>query len=400
MRSIRPCLQRRGRGFPGCWAGARGPAAKQAETYLKQNPADVQMRFLQGVIAAEQRQSAQAIKIFTALTREYPNLPEPYNNLAVLYAAEGQERKASEVLEQAIRTNPSYATGAMRTWRSLCPHMAKRLAYGKGILQLDGSRQAIQPKLALITQIFPKQGGATTKVATEHAGRGGGGTAAKTGRKAKKPAAEARAANSRPRSQGVEAMTRQAEAKAAEVETGAGQAAQRSRPRKRPPQEKMAQDRRRAAEPAAKAGSGGRLAAHGGWPQRARQGVPAARKKAGAAFRFAGVERPPSRAWGQPLGRPGHGSLWMPYSDHFLPGRWQQPGQVEGAAPANASIGRASIVVTVGVNLQGLVDGDKATAQFRQYYASAPSNDNPARLALQREKGQCASPMKEPVADA
>src|SRR3989442_4984799 len=34
----------------------------------------------------------------------------PYNNLAVLNAAEGQERKASEVLEQAIRTNPSYAT--------------------------------------------------------------------------------------------------------------------------------------------------------------------------------------------------------------------------------------------------------------------------------------------------
>ena len=90
--------------------GKAPQAAKQAEAYLKQNPADVQMRFLQGVIAAEQRQNAQAIKIFTALTRDYPSLPEPYNNLAVLYAAEGQERKASEVLEQAIRTNPSYAT--------------------------------------------------------------------------------------------------------------------------------------------------------------------------------------------------------------------------------------------------------------------------------------------------
>ena len=50
--------------------GKAPQAAKQAEAYLKQNPADVQMRFLQGVIAAEQRQNAQAIKIFTALTRD------------------------------------------------------------------------------------------------------------------------------------------------------------------------------------------------------------------------------------------------------------------------------------------------------------------------------------------
>ena len=137
--------------------GKAPQAAKQAEAYLKQNPADVQMRFLQGVIAAEQRQNAQAIKIFTALTRDYPSLPEPYNNLAVLYAAEGQERKASEVLEQAIRTNPSYAT-AHENLGDLYARMASD-AYAKA-LQLDGSRQAIQPKLALITQIFPKQGGA------------------------------------------------------------------------------------------------------------------------------------------------------------------------------------------------------------------------------------------------
>ena len=52
-----------------------------------------------------------AIKIVSALTREYPHMPEPYNNLAVLYAADGQERKAAEALEQAIRTNPSYSSG-------------------------------------------------------------------------------------------------------------------------------------------------------------------------------------------------------------------------------------------------------------------------------------------------
>lgn len=129
-------------------------AAKQAESYLKQNPGDVEMRFMQGVIATEQKQSAQAIKIFSTLIRDYPNMPEPYNNLAVLYAADGQERKAAEALEQAIRTNPSYTT-AHENLGDLYARMASE-AYSKA-LQLDGSRKAIPPKLALITQLVPGQ---------------------------------------------------------------------------------------------------------------------------------------------------------------------------------------------------------------------------------------------------
>ncbi len=132
--------------------GKAALAAKHADDYLRQNPADVEMRFLRGVIATEQKDNAQAIRIFSALTREYPNLPEPYNNLAVLYAAEGQERKASEVLEQAIRTSPSYTT-AYENLGDLYARMASD-AYAKA-LQYDGSRQAIAPKLALITQIIP-----------------------------------------------------------------------------------------------------------------------------------------------------------------------------------------------------------------------------------------------------
>ncbi|MGC4441925.1 hypothetical protein ABXW85_23975, partial [Streptococcus suis] len=69
----------------------------------------------------------------------------PYNNLAVLYAAEGKERKASEILELAIRTNPSYAT-AHENLGDLYARMASE-AYSKA-LQLDSRRQAIQPKLA------------------------------------------------------------------------------------------------------------------------------------------------------------------------------------------------------------------------------------------------------------
>lgn len=134
-------------------------AAKQADAYAKNNPSDVQVRFLQGVIATEQGHNAKAIDIFTAISRDYPQLPEPFNNMAVLYAAQGQERKAVEVLESAIRTNPSYAT-AHENLGDLYARMASE-AYTKA-LQLDDSRPALQPKLSLITQIVPLQEGAAS----------------------------------------------------------------------------------------------------------------------------------------------------------------------------------------------------------------------------------------------
>ena len=65
---------------------------------------------MKGLILTEQGKPADAIKIFTGLTEDYPELPEPYNNLAVLYASQGQYDKARTALEMSIRTHPSYAT--------------------------------------------------------------------------------------------------------------------------------------------------------------------------------------------------------------------------------------------------------------------------------------------------
>lgn len=132
--------------------GKTSEAAQLIQSGLRQNSQDVQLRFLEGVVAAEQKKYDKAIQVFTTLTQDYPSLPEPYNNLAVLHAAKGDERKAAQVLEQAIRTNPSYAT-AHENLGDLYARMASD-AYAKA-LQLDNSRKAIQPKLALITQLFP-----------------------------------------------------------------------------------------------------------------------------------------------------------------------------------------------------------------------------------------------------
>lgn len=126
-------------------------ALVKADQYLAAKPRDPQMRFLKGVIQRDAGKSADAIATFTRLTEDYPELPEPYNNLAVLYAGQSQFDKARTALEMAIRTNPSYAT-AHENLGDVYAKLASQ-AYNKA-LQLDASNQAVAPKLALIRELF------------------------------------------------------------------------------------------------------------------------------------------------------------------------------------------------------------------------------------------------------
>ena len=109
------------------------------------------MRFLKGVIQTETGKSNDAIATFTQITQDYPELPEPYNNMAVLYAGQSQFDKARAALEMAIRTNPSYAT-AHENLGDVYARLASQ-AYSKA-LQLDGGNAGVQPKLALIRTLF------------------------------------------------------------------------------------------------------------------------------------------------------------------------------------------------------------------------------------------------------
>src|SRR5438128_5133423 len=67
--------------------GKMQPALDKAEAVLKATPKDPQARFLKGLILTDQKKTPEAIGIFTSLTEDYPELPEPYDNLAVLYAS-------------------------------------------------------------------------------------------------------------------------------------------------------------------------------------------------------------------------------------------------------------------------------------------------------------------------
>ncbi len=131
--------------------GKQAAALEKIETVLAVNPKDARARFLKGLILTEQNKSQEAIKVFTALTEDYPELPEPYNNLAVLYAAQGQYEQARKALEMAIRTHPSYAI-AHENLGDVYAKMASE-AYDKA-LQLDRGNKTAQTKLALIKELF------------------------------------------------------------------------------------------------------------------------------------------------------------------------------------------------------------------------------------------------------
>ena len=132
-------------------AGKSSDALNRADQYLATQPKDPQMRFIKGLILRDTGKTNEAIATFTKLTEDYPELPEPYNNLAVLYAGQSQFDKARNALEMAIQTNPSYST-AHENLGDIYAKLASQ-AYNKA-LQLDSTNQAVPPKLALIREIF------------------------------------------------------------------------------------------------------------------------------------------------------------------------------------------------------------------------------------------------------
>jgi tetratricopeptide (TPR) repeat protein len=135
--------------------GEHAQAMEKVNAYLAAKPKDAQARFLKGLIFAEQGNTTDAITVFNNLTQDYPELPEPYNNLAVLYAGQGQYEKAKEELEMAIRTNPSYAT-AHENLGDIYAKMASQ-AYDRALqLEKSNTNSNTKTKLALIHELFSK----------------------------------------------------------------------------------------------------------------------------------------------------------------------------------------------------------------------------------------------------
>lgn len=132
-------------------AGQADAALALLEQALALAPKDPQLRFHKGVLLAQARRDAEAIAVFTQLNEEFPELAEPYNNLAVLYAGQGDYDKARAALEAAVRSNPGYAT-AYENLGDVYARLAAQ-AYARG-QQLDPDNAELAPKLARLQALF------------------------------------------------------------------------------------------------------------------------------------------------------------------------------------------------------------------------------------------------------
>lgn len=131
--------------------GQTAQAEARLDASLATRPKDPQLRFLKGVMLTQSGHATEAIDVFLALVADYPELAEPYNNLAVLYAAQGRYDNARVALEAAIRGNPGYAT-AYENLGDVYARLAAQ-AYARAE-QLDATNPTLAPKLAQLQGLF------------------------------------------------------------------------------------------------------------------------------------------------------------------------------------------------------------------------------------------------------
>jgi len=126
-------------------------ARVKIDAVLAGNAKNPQARFLRGVVQADQDEPDEALVTFQALTEDFPELPEPYNNMAVIWAQRGQYEKARAALESAIASHPDYAIA-----HENLGDIYSRLAgaeYDRAVA-LDKINKSAQAKLVLIRQLY------------------------------------------------------------------------------------------------------------------------------------------------------------------------------------------------------------------------------------------------------
>jgi tetratricopeptide (TPR) repeat protein len=130
--------------------GASSAALQTIDSYLATHAKDAQMRFLKSVILADTGRPAEAAATLEEITQDFPDLAEPYNNLAVLRAATGDYARAREALEQALRLKPNYAT-ARENLGDVYAALAGA-SYAEA-LRLEPARSGVEAKLARVRTI-------------------------------------------------------------------------------------------------------------------------------------------------------------------------------------------------------------------------------------------------------
>ncbi len=83
-------------------------ALQLASAAAAAQPTNAALRFLQGVILIDLQRDAEALEVFTRLSQDFPELADPYNNMALLQARAGRWEHARAALETALRNDPGH----------------------------------------------------------------------------------------------------------------------------------------------------------------------------------------------------------------------------------------------------------------------------------------------------
>ena len=126
-------------------------AMVKLDAFLQDHPKDAQARFLQGLIFTGKSRNDDAIRVFQALGAEFPDLPEPFNNLAVLYAERGDYERSRQALVNAIRILPDYATAHENLGDIYAKLASQSYAHA---LRINGANDFVYAKLDLLKKLF------------------------------------------------------------------------------------------------------------------------------------------------------------------------------------------------------------------------------------------------------
>ncbi|WP_286237166.1 tetratricopeptide repeat protein [Neptuniibacter halophilus] len=129
--------------------GQHQAALTAVEQRLQTQPDDYPSLFLKAVVLQNMGATAEAKPLLEGMLQQFPNQPEPYNNLALIYAEEGDLARAISTLQQAFMTHPSYAR-VQQNLKEIYATMASQ-AYSKALDLQQAS--AAGPHLAMITEV-------------------------------------------------------------------------------------------------------------------------------------------------------------------------------------------------------------------------------------------------------
>jgi tetratricopeptide (TPR) repeat protein len=133
-------------------SGQYDRALDRVDAWLKPRPKDARGRFLRGMILTQQKKLDDAERVYTDLTQDFPELPEPYNNLAVIYAERGDLNRARSQLEAALRANPKF-TAAHENLGDI--HTRLAAASYEQVLKLDAGNKGVADKLKAVNDLIP-----------------------------------------------------------------------------------------------------------------------------------------------------------------------------------------------------------------------------------------------------